>query len=78
MIAIKLHSSSDAKEFAKYFQRRRFNQIEPEFCLVFQLVAARISLQKNSSSSSSSSLEGDGESPGNVMIDTSSVVNPFQ
>jgi hypothetical protein len=43
MIAIKLHSSAEAKEFAKYFQRRRFNQIEPEFCLVYQLVAARIS-----------------------------------
>jgi hypothetical protein len=47
MIAIKLHSSADAREFAKYFQRRRFNQIEPEFCLVYQLLGARISSQKN-------------------------------
>lgn len=78
MIAIKLSSAHDAKEFAKYFQGRRFNQIEPEYCVVYQLLAARISLQKNSpSSSSSSSHEADVDSPCAVMIDTSSVVNPF-
>ena len=35
MIAIKLNSAQDAREFAKYFQGRRFNQIEPDYCVVY-------------------------------------------
>jgi hypothetical protein len=42
MIAINLNSTQDAKDFAKYFNNRKYFEIEPDFCVVFALIAARI------------------------------------
>lgn len=43
-----------ATEFARQYQRRKFNQIEPDLCLVYFLLGATIKSEKTGSSSSDS------------------------
>ena len=44
----------EALDFARHYQRRKFNQIEADLCEVFQLLGSTISSEKNGGSSSSS------------------------
>jgi hypothetical protein len=71
MICIKFSGKGDALDFAKQYQRRKFFQIEPDLCIVYQLLAARIKSEKNLSSSSSSD-EDPRDEPEMMQIDTSS------
>ena len=48
MIALKMTSPKDARDFALHFQKRKFNQIEDDVCLVYQLLGAVINSQAGS------------------------------
>ena len=48
MIALKMTSPKDARDFALHFQKRKFNQIEDDVCFVYQLLGAVINSKAGS------------------------------